>query len=139
MERAAILHHAQATSRVLLGHAVVEKDHAVRDVLFQPLAGERSFTLFTGDHDRHAAVLEPAEHPAQLGAQHVRIGQTGKERLDRVENDTLGPHGFYRKLKSDEQALKVVFAGFLDLAALDPHIVDGELLLRLELLHIKAK
>ena len=39
----------------------------------------------------------------------------------------------------DEQALEVVLAGLLDLAALDTHVVDRELLLCLELLQVEAE
>ena len=67
VRRAPILDHAQAPRRHLLGHPVVEQDHAVRHVFFQSLARERPIAALGGDHGGDALVLEPAEQPAQLG------------------------------------------------------------------------
>src|SRR6185503_7027847 len=51
-----------------------------------------------------------------------------KQRLDGVEDHASGPHRPNRVVEPDEQPFEVVFTRFLDLAALDPDVVDGELL-----------
>ena len=83
--------------------------------------------LLAGDDGGDALVLEPAEEPAQLGAQDGFVGQAGEERLEGVEHDALGADAVNGVAQADEQALQVVFAGLLDLAALDADVVDGEL------------
>src|SRR5258708_5327913 len=53
MGRAAVLHDAQASRRVLLDDAVVEENDAVGDVLLEPLARETSAAAFAGYDRRH--------------------------------------------------------------------------------------
>ena len=89
--RAAVLDDPQPPRRDLVVDAVVQEDHAVADVLLQAVAGERLLALLAGDDGRDALVLEPAEQPAQLGAQDRLVGQPGEERLDGVQHDPLGP------------------------------------------------
>ena len=115
--RAAVLDDAQAPRGDLLGHAVVEQDHAVGDVLLQPLAGERAVAALAGDDRGDALVLEPAEQPPQLRAQDRLVGEAAEERLDGVEHDALGADRVDGVAQADEQAFEVVLAGLLDLAA----------------------
>ena len=89
----AVLDDAQPPRRDLLGDAVVEQDHAVGDVLLQALAGQRPVAALAGDDGGDALVLEPAEQPAQLGAQDRLVGQAAEQRLDGVEHDPLGADG----------------------------------------------
>ena len=56
------------------------------------------------------------------------VRQAAEQRLDRVEHDALGADRVDRVAEADEQPLEVVVAGLLDLAALDAHVVDDELL-----------
>ena len=79
---AAVLDDAQPPGRDLLGDPVVEQDHAVGDVLLQALAGERALAALAGDDRGDALVLEPAEQPAQLGAQD-RLVRTGRRTASR--------------------------------------------------------
>ena len=72
-------------------------------------------------------ILEPAEQPAQFGAQDRVVGQAGKQRFDRVEHDPLGADRVDGVAEANEQPLEVILAGFLDLAALDADVIDGEL------------
>src|SRR6185295_18591193 len=51
----------------------------------------------------------------------------------------LGAHALHRVVEPDEQALQVVLAGLLDLAALHPHVVDGQLLPRLQRREVEAQ
>ena len=83
--------------------------------------------LLAGDDGGDALVLEPAEEPAQLGAQDGLVGQAGEERLEGVEHDALGADGVDGVAEADEQAFQVVFAGLLDLAALDADVVHRQL------------
>ena len=52
------------------------------------------------------------------------FGKAVEERLDRVQDHALGADRVDRVLEADEEALEVVLAGLLDLAALDAHVVD---------------
>ena len=93
---AAVLDDAQPARGDLLVHAVVEQDHAVGDVLLQAVAGQGALAALAGDDGGDALVLEPAEQPAQLGAQDGLVGQAGEERLDRVQHHALGADGVDR-------------------------------------------
>ena len=79
--------------------------------------------LFAGDDGGDALILEPAEEPAQFGAQDALIGQARKEGFDCVDDDAFGAHLLDHVVEAYKQALQVVFAGFLDLAALDADVV----------------
>ena len=74
---AAVLDDAQPPRRDLVDHAVVEQDHAVGDVLFQAVPGQRALAALAGDDGGDALVLEPAEQAAQLGPQDARCS-TGR-------------------------------------------------------------
>ena len=87
---------------------------------------------FPGHDGGDAFVPQPVEEPAQLRAQHARLGQSGKERFDGVEDDPLGADGVDRVPQADEQTVQVVLAGLLDLVGLDPDVVQRELLARRE-------
>src|SRR5262249_20270392 len=126
---AAILHDAKATRRDLLGHAVVEQDHRVRDVFLEALPRQGALTALAGDDGRHALVLQPAEQAAQLGAEDRLVRQAREERLDRVEHDALGADRIDREPEPDEEPFEIVVAGLLDLAALDLDVIEHDLLL----------
>ena len=129
MGGAAVLDDPQAPRRDLVGDAVVEEDHAVGDVLLEAVAGEGVRAPLAGDDRRHALLLEPAEQAAQLGPEDGLVGQPCEERLDGVEDDALGADRVDRVAEPDEEAVEVVLARLLDLAALDVDVIDGELLL----------
>jgi hypothetical protein len=139
VHRAAVLHDAQPAGRELLGDAVVEHDDAVGDVLLETVAGERAVAALARDHRGDPAVLEPAEQPAQLGAQHRGVGQSSEQRLDGVEHDALGADRVDRVAEADEKAAEVVLARLLDLGALDADVVDQQLPARDELFEIEAE
>ncbi len=85
----AILDHPQPPRRDLLVDAVIQQDHAVRDIFFQPLPGQRAFAAFAGNHRRHALVFQPAEQPADFRPQNSRVREAGEQRLDRIQNHPL--------------------------------------------------
>ena len=118
---------------------MVEQDHAVGDVLFQAVPGQRALAALAGDDGGDALVLEPAEQAAQLGAQDAHVRQAAEQRLDRVQHDPLRPDGVDRVTQADEQSFEVVLAGLLDLAPLDAHEVHDELLLLDQLVEVEAE
>jgi hypothetical protein len=65
VRRATILHHAQPPRADLLGHAVVECDHAIGHVFLQPVARDRGLALLAGDDRRHAADLHRLPAPCR--------------------------------------------------------------------------
>jgi hypothetical protein len=93
------------------------------------LSRQRSLAPLPGDHGRHALVLEPAKEAAQLGPQDRLVRQAREERLDRVQDDTAGSDRVDGEAEPDEETLQIVVAGLLDLAALDPDVVEHDLLL----------
>src|SRR5262249_50942804 len=81
-----------------------------------------------GDDRRHAPSLQPAEQAAQPGAEDRLVRQAREERLDRVEHDALGADRVDGEPEPDEEPLEIVIARLLDLAALDLHVVEHDLL-----------
>ena len=128
VRRSAVLHDTKPPRRVLLHDTMIEQDDAVADVFFQSVSRQSAVAALSGHDRRHALGAQPVEQPAQLGAQHARVGQSGKERLDRVEDDALGPDGIDRVAQADEQPFEVVRAGLLNLTRLDAHVVEHDLL-----------
>ena len=139
MERAAILHDAQPAGGDLVVDAVVQDDDAIGDVFLQALARQPRFATLRGDDGGDALVLEPAEEPAQLGAQDGFVGQAGEEGLDGVQHDALGVDRVNGLAQPDEQPFQVELAGFLDLAALDADIVHNDLLLEGQLGEVESE
>ena len=111
-------------------HAMVERDHRVGDVFLETLAREHLLAAFGGDDGGDAAVAHPAEQPPQFGAQDAGVLEAAKQGFDGVEHHALGADLLDGVFEAHEQALEIVFAGFLDLAAIDVDVVDDELLLR---------
>ena len=91
-----------------------------------------------GDDRCDAAVGEPLEQPLDLGADDDLVLEGREEDLDGVEDDALGADGVDLGAEPHEQALEVVLAGLLHLAALDADVVEGEQALLLELLEVEA-
>jgi hypothetical protein len=127
--RAAVFHDAKPPRRDLLGHPVVEQDHRVRHVFFEALSRQRALAPLAGDHGRHALVFEPAEQAAQLGPENRLVGEPREQRLNRIEHDATGADRVDGEAEPDEESLEIVLAGLLDLAALDPDVVEHDLLL----------
>ncbi len=69
VQRAAVFDHPQVPRGDLVVDPVVEQDDAVGHVFLQPVAGELLAAALGRDDGGDALVLEPAEEPAQLGAQ----------------------------------------------------------------------
>ena len=118
---------------------MVEQDHAVGDVLLQPLPRERPLPALAGDDGGDPFVLQPPEQPLQLGAQDRLIVEAAEERLDGVEHHALGADAVDGVGEPDEETAEVVLAVLLHLAALDLHVVDDQLLVGDERVEIEAQ
>ena len=92
------------------------------------MAGQGSVAPLAGDDGGDALFLEPAEQAAKFRADDVGVGQGGEQRLDGVQHHALGADLVDGGGEADEQTVQVVFAGLHDLAAIDLHLVDHELL-----------
>ena len=108
---------------------MVEQDHRVRHVFLEALPRQRAAASLTGDHGRHAPVLEPAEQAAQLGSENRLVRETREERFERVEHDATGSDRIDREAEPDEKPFEIVVAGLLDLAALDADVIEHDLFL----------
>ena len=113
----------------LLAHPVVEQDHSVRHVLVEALSRQGAVASLARDHRRHALLLEPAKQATQLGPENGLIRQAREEGFDGVEHDSTGADGVDREAEPDKESLEIVVTGFLDLAPLDPDVVEHDLLL----------
>ena len=83
-----------------------------------------------GDHRGDAAVLQPAEQPAQLGAQDAPGSGSPRTASRSCRAPPASRRSASMALREpDEQPFEVVLAGLLDLAALDVYVVDDELAL----------
>lgn len=101
---AAVLDDAQSSRRDLVRDAMIDNDDAVGNILLEPLAGERVGASLSGDHGRDPAVLQPGKQTPELGAQHARIVQPRKERLDGVEHDAAGANAAQRMVQANEES-----------------------------------
>src|ERR1700716_4172943 len=106
--------------------AVIEGYHAIGNILFQSVAGERAFAALSGNHGGETAIFEPPKKTAYFRAQHALIGKTGKHRFQGVGHDALGADGIDGVLEAYEQSFEIVLAGFLNLAGFDVHIIEGK-------------
>ena len=126
---APVLHDPHTARGDLPRDPVVEQDHAVRDVFFEPVPGEGARAPLGRDDGRDPAGFQPAEQAPQLRAQQAGVRQAREQALDGVEHHALGADGVDGVAQADEQSLEVVLPRLLDLGALDVHEVDEELLL----------
>lgn len=139
VRRAAVLDDPQAARSDLIGHAVIQQNHAVRHVLFYTVTGQQAFAALACYYSGHAAFFEPIEQAAQLGAQHGGVLETAEQRLDGVEHNALGANGVDGVTQTDEQAFEIVLAGFFYFAAVYVHVVDDHQLLVDERLKVEIQ
>ncbi len=130
VRRAAVLDDAQTPRQNRFGDLVVEQDDAVRNVLFQAVAGQGALPAFAGDDGGELSFLEPSEQAPQFGAQNRFIFEPGEQSLDAVEEHPFGSDRIHGMTEPDEQRLQVVLAGLLDQAPFEIDVIDGQLLLR---------
>ena len=67
------------------------------------------------------------------------IRQPGEERLDGVEHHAFRPDRINGVPEPEEEPLEIVFAGLLDLAALDADVIEPDFFLRHELVQVEAE
>jgi hypothetical protein len=91
--------------RVLI--SLIEHDHAVTDVLVQPVAGQRGVAGLRCDNRGDPQLFEPGEQPAQLPPQDQFVGQAGQEGAEAVEGNTLGSDRLDCGLEVDKKAIQI--------------------------------
>ena len=139
MGGAAVFDHADAARRHLIDYPVIERDHAVGNVLLQSESRQSPVAPLPGHDDRDAFSLQPAKEPAQLAAHDGLIRQAGKKSFDGIQDHTFGLDGIDGIAQSDEEPFQVVLARLLDLAPIDVHVIDQHLSAGDEPGHIEAQ
>jgi hypothetical protein len=139
MQGAAVLQDPQPSRRRLLDDAVVEHDHAVRDVLLDSISGQRSLAAFAGDDRGNAALLEPTQQPTQFGTHDRGVGERSVEVLQRVEHHSFGAHLVDRRAEAYEQRLEIPLAGLGDIGGHDVHVVEHEHAVGLKLRQVETE
>src|SRR2546427_6251111 len=72
---ATVLDDSQAPRGNLFVDAMVQQDHAIGDVLFQSVTGQRAVgSAFAGNDSGEIAVVQPTEQPAQFSSQYRCVG-----------------------------------------------------------------
>ena len=127
VDRTAVFDDPQAPGGDLLGHLVVEENHAVGDVFFQAKAGQGPLPLLAGDDGGDPLGFEKTKEPPQLRPQNHFIGKAAKEGFEGIEHDPPGADGVDGVPDANEESFQVVFARLLDFAPLDVHVVKIEL------------
>lgn len=136
---AAVLHDAEAPGGHLFGHAVVEEDDAVGDVLLEALPREGAVAALGGDDRGDPAVLQPAEEAAELGAEDGLVGEAREERLQGVEDDAPRAHRVDGEREADEEPVEVELPRLLDLGPLDADVLDDDPALGREAVEVEAE
>ena len=124
VNRATIFYYPQTTCGDLVVSAVIEKDDAVRNVLFQAVASQRPVATLAGDDSGNPSVFEPAKKSAQFVAQNKSIAERGKYRLKRVEDHAFGADRVDRVPQPNKQSLQVILSGFFDFTSFQVNVVD---------------
>jgi hypothetical protein len=135
----AVLEHAQAAGYSVVLHAMVEENHAIGDVFFEAVAGQRALAALSGDDGGDSLILEPAEQAPQFGAEYAGVGKAREERFGSVEENALGFDRIDRRVQADEQAFQIVLAGLRDFVFVDIDVIDDQLPGFLKLFEIEAE
>src|SRR5437868_11482219 len=98
---------------------MIERNDAIRNVFLQAVTSQRTFTALAGHDDRDSFFLEPAKEPVERFPHDRMIGQSREEALDRVQHNALRLDAVNGVAKPEEETLEIVFAGLLELVALD--------------------
>ena len=140
VQRAAVLEDPQPPGRGLLGHAVVEDDHAVRDVLLDAVAGQRPVAPLAGDHRRDPAVLEPARTGGAARERRIAVFENAPNSVSIVSITTrLAPTASIaapRRRNSPSRSQSPVSSIS---PPIDVDVVDHELAVGLELREVEAQ
>ena len=105
---------------------MIEQDDAVGNIFLQSVTRKLVAPALSRDDSRHALVLQPAEKPAQLGAQDDFVAQAAEQSFQRVEHDALGADGIDRMVEPDEQPFQVVVAALLKFARFDMNVIEHD-------------
>ena len=138
MQRSPVFDDAQPPGGELVYDAVIEQDHAIRDVFLEAVAGKRAIAALAGDDGRDTLVFHPVEQATQLGAQNGEVGKASEKRFERIQHDTLGADRVDGESQADEKSTQVEVARFLDFASHNRHVVDQDFLACRERLEIET-
>lgn len=139
VRRASVLHDAQPAGGDLVHDAMIEQDHAIRDVFLKSLSGELPFAALAGDDGGEIAILQPSEQAAKFSAKQGLVGEAAEKAFNGVEHDAPGADGFNCKTEPDEQGFKVVLASLMNLSGIDVDVIKVQQSIALESGQIKAK
>lgn len=81
----------------------------------------------------------PTEKTADLGSKDRLVRQTGKKRLNRIQDDPLGADSLDRMGQANEEPLKIVLTILFDFAALQSHEINHQLVLRNQCVGIESQ
>ena len=139
--RAPVLEYAQAAGGHHARHAVVEHDHTIGDILFQPLARQCTGLVapLASDDGGDSPVLEPAEKAAQFCAHDDQVGQAGEQRFDRVEHHAFGADAVDGMAEPDEEALQIEVTALRDRTAFHMNEVQRQHAPMHELVQVKTQ
>jgi hypothetical protein len=93
MRGSTIFDDAQPACRDRISNSMIKHDHAIGNVFFQAVAGERTLAALSSDHRGYALFFEPQEEPAQFGPKNGFIRETGEQSFDSIEQDSFGADG----------------------------------------------
>ena len=140
VRRPAVLDHAEAAGGDLRADPMVEHDHAVGDVLLDPVPGESTAVApLSGQDDGDAPVLEPAHQPAELRPHDRVVAERAEQHLDGVQHDALGAHPPDRVVEDREERFEVEFSRRDDLGRIYPEREHREQATALKLVEIESE
>src|SRR3546814_7199667 len=82
---------------------------------------------------RQSAFFQPIEQAADFRAQDRRVGECGKQALDRIEHDALRAHLLDRHFQANEQRLQIIIADLSQFGRIDRDMLDIDLVVGDEL------
>src|SRR5690348_5045688 len=88
VSRTAILNDTQPSRRNLLGHTMIEANHAISHILFKAISceGAAACAGLGSDDRRDALFLEPAKQSPQFGTNDRFVRKSGKQDFNGVEH-----------------------------------------------------
>ncbi len=135
----AVLDHPEPAGGDLLGDPVVEDDHAIGDVLLDPVPGEAVVAAFPGHDGGHAPLFQPAGQPVEFRPDGRVVAERAEQHLDRVQHDPPGADAPDRVVENQEERPEVERAGGDDLGGLDLERDHREQAVPLELVEVEAE
>src|SRR5579872_6645190 len=105
---------------------MIEKDNAIRNILFETVAGQSSLTAFARDYGSEFPVLKPTEHTPQFGTEDGFAVEPGKESLNAVKENSFGAYRVYGVAEANKKSFQIIFAGLLDQGAIEIDVINHQ-------------